>query len=104
MLLRITHRIPDNSHNSLNAFIIHISLPALSILQIHNVTFHAQLLLSVAMPWLMFALGVTFFRILSAPLKFSLGTTGALMLAGGLAHTSFVDLPWTDALFGSPSM
>jgi hypothetical protein len=29
MLLRITHRIPDNSHNSLNAFIIHISLPAL---------------------------------------------------------------------------
>jgi malate permease and related proteins len=104
MLLRITHRIPDNSHNALNAFIIHISLPALIILQIHNVTLHAQLLLSVAMPWIMFALGVSFFWILSARLNFSRGTTGALMLAGGLANTSFVGLPMIEAFFGAPSM
>jgi predicted permease len=104
MLLRIGHRIPDNSHNSLNAFIIHISLPALIILQIHNVTLHAQLLLSVAMPWVMFALGVSFFWMLSARLNFSRGTTGALMLAGGLANTSFVGLPMIEAFFGAPSM
>jgi malate permease and related proteins len=42
------------------------------------------------MPWLMFALGVWFFWELSARLKFSRENTGALMLAGGLANTSFV--------------
>lgn len=50
MLLRVTNRIPDNTHNALNAFIIHISLPALIILQIHGVTLRPQLLLSIAMP------------------------------------------------------
>jgi predicted permease len=104
MLLRATHRIPDNSHNALNGFIIHISLPALIILQIHNVTLHAQLLVSIAMPWLMFALGVGFFWMLSARLNFSRGTTGALMLAGGLANTSFVGLPMIEAFFGASSM
>jgi malate permease and related proteins len=104
MLLRVTHRIPDNTHNALNAFIIHISLPALIVLQIHNVTLHAELLLSVAMPWVMFLLGVGFFWVLSARLELSRGTTGALMLAGGLANTSFVGLPMIEAFFGAPSM
>jgi malate permease and related proteins len=104
MLLRVTHRIPDNTHNALNAFIIHISLPALIVLQIHNVTLHAELLLSVAMPWVMFLLGVGFFWMLSARLELSRGTTGALMLAGGLANTSFVGLPMIEAFFGAPSM
>ena len=56
------------------------------------------------MPWLMFALGVWFFWALSARLKFSRETTGALMLAGGLANTSFVGLPMIEAFFGAPSM
>jgi malate permease and related proteins len=104
MLLRATNRIPDNSHNALNAFIIHISLPALIILQIHGVTLRPQLLLSIAMPWVMFALGVGFFWLASARLELSRGTTGALMLAGGLANTSFVGLPMIEAFFGAPSM
>lgn len=104
IMLRVSRRIPDNSHNALNAFIIHISLPALIILQIHNVTLQAQLLLSIAMPWLMFALGVGFFWMLSTRLEFSRGTTGALMLAGGLANTSFVGLPMIEAFFGVSGM
>jgi predicted permease len=76
----------------------------LIVLQIHNVTLHAELLLSVAMPWVMFLLGVGFFWVLSARLELSRGTTGALMLAGGLANTSFVGLPMIEAFFGAPSM
>lgn len=104
MLLRIGRRVPEGSHNALNAFVIHISLPALIILQIHHVTLHAQLLMSVAMPWAMFGLGVAFFWILSTRLRLSRGTTGALMLAGGLANTSFVGLPMIEAFFGASSM
>jgi malate permease and related proteins len=61
MGLHAAKRVPENAHVALNAFIIHISLPSLIILQIHNVTLHTQLLFSIAMPWLMFALGVGFF-------------------------------------------
>jgi malate permease and related proteins len=104
MGLRAAKKTPENAHLALNAFIIHISLPALIILQIHNVKLHTSLLYSIAMPWLMFALGVWFFWALSARLKFSRETTGALMLAGGLANTSFVGLPMIEAFFGAPSM
>src|SRR5258708_1814811 len=104
MGLRAAKRVPENAHVALNAFIIHISLPSLIILQIHNVTLHTQLLFSIAMPWLMFALGVGFFLALSARLKFTRETTGALMLCGGLANTSFVGLPMIEAFFGASSM
>jgi malate permease and related proteins len=104
MGLRAAKKAPENAHLALNAFIIHISLPALIISQIHNVKLHTSLLYSIAMPWLMFALGVWFFWALSARLKFSRETTGALMLAGGLANTSFVGLPMIEAFFGAPSM
>src|ERR1700692_4155 len=101
MGLRTTRRLPENAHVALNAFIINISLPALIILQIHHVALQTQLLFSIAMPWLMFALGVGFFWMLSSRLNFSRGTTGALMLAGGLANTSFVGLPMIEAFFGA---
>src|ERR1700716_547841 len=104
MGLRAAKKVPENAHLALNAFIIHISLPTLIILQIHNVTLHTQLLFSIAMPWLMFALGVGFFWALSARLKFTRETTGALMLSGGLANTSFVGLPMIEAFFNASSL
>jgi hypothetical protein len=104
MGLRAAKGVPENAHAGLNAFIIHISLPSLIILQIHNVTLHAHLLLCITMPWLMFALGVWFFRALSARLKFTRETAGALMLSGGLASTSFVGLPMIEAFFGTSNM
>ncbi|WMT73431.1 AEC family transporter [Bradyrhizobium sp. Ash2021] len=41
---------------------------------------------------------------LSSRLKFSRETTGALMLVGGLANTSFVGLPMIEAFFGASNM
>src|SRR6266436_303421 len=104
MGLRAAKKVPENAHLALNAFIIHISLPALIILQIHSVKLHTSLLFSIAMPWLMFSLGVWFFWALSARLKFTRETTGALMLSGGLANTSFVGLPMIEAFFNASSL
>jgi predicted permease len=84
--LRASRRFPDAAPATLNAFIIHISLPALIVLQIHSVALRPELLLSVAMPWLMFGFAVGFFYGLSRWFNFSRATTGALMLSGGLAN------------------
>src|SRR5215218_1025060 len=37
MALRKSGRLPDNAHTSINGFIVHVSLPALTLLQIHSV-------------------------------------------------------------------
>jgi malate permease and related proteins len=102
--LRMSRQFPDAAPATLNAFIIHISLPALIMLQIHSVSLRPQLLLSVAMPWIMFGLAVGFFYLLARWFSFSRATTGALMLSGGLANTSFVGLPMIEAFFGKSDM
>ena len=55
MALRKSGRLPDNAHTSINGFIIHVSLPALTLLQIHSVTLDPALVYAALMPWLLFA-------------------------------------------------
>lgn len=48
---------PENAHLAINGFIINISLPALTLQQIHGIQLHGELLYPVLMPWLMFGVG-----------------------------------------------
>lgn len=52
--LKKTGRFPATTPAALNGFIIHISLPALAILHIHNITIETSLALTAAMAWLLF--------------------------------------------------
>jgi predicted permease len=57
-VLRATKNAPDNAHVSINAFIIHVALPALILAQIHGLRMTPDLLLPVAMPWVLFTVGL----------------------------------------------
>jgi predicted permease len=59
--LRWGNRVPDNAHTSINAFIIHVSLPALTLLQIHAVKLDPALFYAALMPWLLFAASALLF-------------------------------------------
>jgi predicted permease len=104
MALRRTGRVPENAHTALNAFIIHVSLPALTLLQIHRIALQPELLYSVAMPWMLFAIGAAFFWVVAKAMRLSPSTTGALILSGGLANTSFVGLPMIETFYGRNGM
>jgi hypothetical protein len=104
MALRLSGRAPDNAHVTINAFIIHVSLPALTLLQIHRIALQPNLAYSIAMPWLLFATGAGFFWLVARALKLSPATTGALILSGGLANTSFVGLPMIETFYGRGDM
>ena len=104
MTIGWSKRLPEGAHLTLNGFILHVSLPALILLQIHNIHLRADLLYSVAMPWLLFIVGCGFFWLLGRAMSFSAATTGGLMLVGGLANTSFVGLPMIQAFYGSGGM
>jgi malate permease and related proteins len=100
MALRRYGHVPENAPASINGFIIQVSLPALTLLQIHNLEFQAMLAYAVAMPWLLFTIAGLFFWAASKVLRFAPATTGGLILVAGLGNTSFVGLPMLEAFYG----
>jgi predicted permease len=104
ILLHKSKRAPDNLHVALNTFIIYVSLPALTLLQLHGIQWQSSLLYAVAMPWILFLLAVAFFWLAARSLSLTPQTSGGLMLCGGLANTSFVGLPMIEAFYGPSGM
>lgn len=100
MVLRRTRRMPENAPLALNAFIIHLSLPALTLLYIHDLSLNADVVWMAAMAWIHFALAAVFFLLVGRWLHLPRATTGALMLMGGLGNTSFLGLPMIEAYYG----
>src|SRR5271169_832942 len=92
ILLRRFKRIPDNAPATLNSFIIHVSLPALTLLYIHQLKLSGDVLLVGLMGWLVFGLSVGCFWLIGRWLRLLRTTVGALMLMGGLGNTSFFGL------------
>ncbi len=102
--LRRFHRVPDTAHTTLNVFILHVAFPALILAQVHGLHLEAALLLSVLMPWLVFVTGAALFWTAARYLRLPPATTGALILTGGLANTSFIGLPMIEAFYGRSGM
>jgi len=50
MALRRSGRVPENAHTAVNASVINVSLPALTLAQIHNIEFQLALIYSATMP------------------------------------------------------
>jgi malate permease and related proteins len=100
MLLRRSGRLPANAHAALNGFIIHVSLPALTLQYVHALRFDAGLLIPASMAWVMFGVGFVFFRTVGKLFAKGPGTVGALILTGSLANTSFIGLPMIETYYG----
>lgn len=100
MLLRRSGRMPDNAPATLNSFIIHVSLPAVTLLYTHDLKFTGDIGLMAAMAWIYFALAAGFFWLIGRWLDLPRATVGALMLTGGLGNTSFFGLPMIEAYYG----
>jgi hypothetical protein len=100
ILLRRTNRMPENSSATLNSFIIHISVPALALLYLHELKISGDIVLVMVMAWLYFALAAGFFWFVGKYLHFSRSTVGALMLTGGMGNTAFFGLPMIEAYYG----
>ena len=104
MLLRRFRRMPDNAPATLNSFIIHVSLPALTLFYIHQLKFSGDMLLTGLMAWLVFGFSVGFFWLIGRWLALPRATVGALMLVGGLGTTSFFGLPMVEAFYGQTGL
>lgn len=102
--LRKIGRMPQHAPAALNSFIIHLSLPALTLLYIHDLKLSGNVLLVAAMAWLVFGLSAGFFWLIGRWLHLPRATTGALILVGGLGNTSFFGLPMVEAFYGKEGL
>ena len=100
VLLHRYKRMPINAPAVLNRFIIHVSLPALTLFYVHDVKISSDVGLMVAMVWIFFALAAVFFWLVGRWLNLPKSTVGALILTGGLGNTSYFGLPMIEAYYG----
>jgi predicted permease len=100
MLLQHAGRTPANAHQALNAVILHVSLPAVTLRALHGFEFDPTQLWPVLMPWALFAVGAAAFWSIGRLLRLPRASVGALTLVGGLGNTSFVGLPMIESLHG----
>lgn len=100
ILLARSGRVGEHAHQALNAVIVHVALPAVTLHTLHGYAFDAEHLLPVLMPWALFAVGALLFGSLGRALGLSRAQIGALTLVGGLGNTSFVGLPMIETLHG----
>ncbi|MFO1302522.1 MAG: AEC family transporter [Burkholderiales bacterium] len=102
--LRHWRRVGDNAHQPINAVIIHLALPAVTLRTLHDFRFEPGHLAPVLMPWLIFAVGALLFWSIGRALSLSRAQIGALTLVGGLGNTSFVGLPMIETLHGADGL
>ncbi len=95
---------PANTPLVLNRFVLSISLPALTLFQIHKLNLNAPLLIPISMPWIVYGMGVCFFYVVGRLTQIPKKSLGTLMLTGSLGNTSFVGFPLLEALFGAGAL
>jgi hypothetical protein len=100
LLLRRGGRVGENAHQALNAVIVDLALPAVTLRTLHGFRFDVEHLMPVPMPWLRYAHGALLFRVLGRAMWLTRGQVGALTLVGGFGNTAFVGLPMIETLHG----
>ncbi len=100
ILFRRFKILPENSPAVLNGFIIYVSLPALTLLYIHNINIDSTTLIPVSMAWLLFTIAFIFFWFIGKKLNWSRETIACIILVCGLGNTSFLGLPMIEVFFG----
>ena len=100
IILQRAGKLPDNAPAALNAYVINVALPALALTHLHKTALTVELLASAAGAWLMLGAAALFIGFVARRMNLGAAATGALILTGGLANTSFVGLPMIEAWIG----
>ena len=99
MGLRRLPSFPKETAQVLNLFVIHVSLPALILLKVPQLTFSREILAPVIMPWAMLAVSAAIILFIAKLRNWGREIIGALLLLVPLGNTSFLGIPMVRAFF-----
>lgn len=91
---------PDTAADTLNRFVVYVSLPALVLHAVPKLELDAGLLVLVSVPWSTLVIGVGATLLAARWLGWSREVRGAVLLCAPLGNTSFLGLPLLAALRG----
>lgn len=100
IFFRQSKLLPADAHKGINAWIIYLALPAVSLHYIPHIEWNRELLLPVAGPVLIWLGSWLYIRMYASVNKLSRPAEGGLKLVSGLSNTSFVGFPLIAAWFG----
>lgn len=100
MGIRRLPRFPQETSQVLNLFVIHVSLPALILLKVPQLTFSRDILTPVMMPWVMLATTAAIILLVGRHCRWPRDIIGALLLLAPLGNTSFLGIPMVQGLLG----
>jgi hypothetical protein len=100
LLFRRIREFPRDFAQSLNFFALYVSLPALILLKVPQLTFSRELLVAALVPWAMLLLSVVLVLLGARLWRWSRSVTAVLLLIVPLGNTSFMGVPMVRAFFG----
>jgi predicted permease len=104
LLLQRVKVFPENAHQTLNQFVIYISLPALALIYIPQIEIEFSLLYPILSSWIVLFFSLLVIPLLSKIFDWDRKTTGCLLLTAGFGNTSFVGFPVIEALYGTEAL
>lgn len=93
---------PANFSQSLNLFVIYVSLPATILVQFPKITFDSSLLIPAITPYFVLLLSIVIVRLFFK--NESRNTKASLYLLMALGNTSFFGFPMLEALVGTEAL
>ncbi|WNO08744.1 AEC family transporter [Teredinibacter sp. KSP-S5-2] len=103
-LLQKTKKFPDNAAQTLNLYIIYVSVPAVIFLQIPKIQLGWSALIPASAAWILLILSALLTRFAARFFSWSKAEEGCLMLLIPLGNTSFLGLPLLDATLGKEAL
>jgi len=104
LFLQKNRNFPKDTAQGINAFIIYISLPALTIFYIPKLSISWAMSLPLLMPFWVLLLVWLAFYLLNFVQKWDKKTLGVLILLGGMGNISFVGYPVVEAFYGESGL
>jgi len=92
--------LPADAHKSINAWVINIALPALSLRYVPEIEWSSQLFLPMLAPLLVWVGGWVFVRMYDRKKRFPDASRTALRVTCGLGNTAFLGFPMIAAFYG----
>lgn len=103
-LLKRAGLLPNDSHKSINLWIIYVALPAVSFKHLPNIHFSKELLLPIIAPIVVFSFSWLSVNLYKKFYEIDRPTESVLKIITGLSNTSFVGFPLIIAYFGEAAL
>ncbi|GHT77450.1 transporter [Bacteroidia bacterium] len=92
--------LPADAYKSINAWVLYIALPALSLRFVPEVEWSMKLLISILGPIVVWLGAWLFVQLYDRKKKLSVGARTALLVTCGLGNTAFIGFPMVAAYYG----